>query len=207
MLILLVACGDQAPAATSVLTLEEMPGTFDGSHILDNVGTSVAIQFTSGVPTMCNVAFGIGANYGALTTMPMMGGAIQDHAVTLSGLAPETTYHYRVTLTDEQARVYQSGDLTFVTNASEPSPPATGSEGENVASLAAGATAIGISSNFGGGIPPRILPILKKGQFLEAFRGKGRLSDLIAPIPVHVILNPRTALLGAAQHCLEQPYA
>jgi glucokinase len=59
----------------------------------------------------------------------------------------------------------------------------------------------------GGGIPPRILPILEKGHFLDAFQAKGRLSDLIAPIPVHVILNPRTALLGAAQHGLEQPYA
>jgi glucokinase len=56
----------------------------------------------------------------------------------------------------------------------------------------------------GGGIPPRILPILEKGYFLEAFRAKGRLSDLIAPIPIHVILNPRTALLGAAQHGLEK---
>jgi len=59
----------------------------------------------------------------------------------------------------------------------------------------------------GGGIPPRILPALEKGLFLEAFRAKGRLSELIAPIPVHVILNPRTALLGAAQHGLEQPHA
>jgi hypothetical protein len=151
MLVFLVACGSQAPTGTSVLTLEELPGTFDGPHILDNTGTSVVIQFTSGVPTMCNVAFGIDENYGALTTMPMMGGAIQDHAVTLSGLTPDTAYHYRVTLTDEQARVYQSEDLTFVTNPSEPPPPATGPEGENVASLAAGATVIGVSSNYGGG--------------------------------------------------------
>jgi glucokinase len=58
----------------------------------------------------------------------------------------------------------------------------------------------------GGGIPPRILPILEKDLFLEAFRAKGRLSNLIAPIPIHVILNPRTALLGAAQHGLEQTH-
>jgi glucokinase len=59
----------------------------------------------------------------------------------------------------------------------------------------------------GGGIPPRILPILDKGHFLDAFRAKGRLSDLMAPIPVHVILNPQAALLGAAQHVLEQMHA
>ena len=59
----------------------------------------------------------------------------------------------------------------------------------------------------GGGIPPRILPILENGHFMEAFRAKGRLSDLVARIPVHVILNPKAALLGAAQHGLEQVHA
>src|SRR5438093_3712153 len=38
----------------------------------------------------------------------------------------------------------------------------------------------------GGGIPPRILPLLQGPAFLEAFRAKGRLSDLLAHIPVNV---------------------
>ncbi|GFO57891.1 glucokinase [Geomonas silvestris] len=50
----------------------------------------------------------------------------------------------------------------------------------------------------GGGIAPRILPKLKEPIFLYAFRTKGRLGDLLATIPVKVILNDRTALLGAA---------
>jgi len=54
----------------------------------------------------------------------------------------------------------------------------------------------------GGGIPPRILPALEEGRFLDAFRAKGRMSDLMARMPVHVILNPKVALLGAASHCL-----
>ena len=55
----------------------------------------------------------------------------------------------------------------------------------------------------GGGIPPRILPALKHERFMEAFRHKGRLSGLLAHMPVHVILNPKVALLGAACHGLE----
>ena len=55
----------------------------------------------------------------------------------------------------------------------------------------------------GGGIPPRILPALKQKRFLEAFRHKGRMSDLLARVPVHVILNPKVALLGAACFGLE----
>jgi glucokinase len=55
----------------------------------------------------------------------------------------------------------------------------------------------------GGGIPPRILPLLKRDGFMEAFRYKGRFADLLACVPVHVILNPKAALLGAACHVLE----
>jgi glucokinase len=55
----------------------------------------------------------------------------------------------------------------------------------------------------GGGIPPRILPALEDERFLEAFRRKGRRSDLLARVPLHVILNPKVALLGAACHGLE----
>ena len=52
----------------------------------------------------------------------------------------------------------------------------------------------------GGGILPRILPALQERPFLEAFRHKGRMSGLMDDIPVHVILNPEAALMGAASH-------
>ena len=50
-----------------------------------------------------------------------------------------------------------------------------------------------------GGIAPRILPALRAGSFVAAFRDKGRLSSLMETIPVFVALNPKTALLGAAR--------
>ncbi len=55
----------------------------------------------------------------------------------------------------------------------------------------------------GGGIPPRILSFLENGQFLEAFRSKGRFIKLLDEVPVQVILNPASALLGAASHGLD----
>jgi len=54
----------------------------------------------------------------------------------------------------------------------------------------------------GGGIPPRILPALEQGTFLQSFHSKGRHSDMMERIPVHVILNPDAALLGAASYGL-----
>jgi len=50
----------------------------------------------------------------------------------------------------------------------------------------------------GGGIPPQIIPKLGDGEFMRAFTAKGRFADLLAGIPVRVILNDRTALMGAA---------
>jgi glucokinase len=52
----------------------------------------------------------------------------------------------------------------------------------------------------GGGIAPRILEKLKDGTFMKAFTDKGRLSQLLVNIPVRVILESRTALIGAAAY-------
>ena len=50
----------------------------------------------------------------------------------------------------------------------------------------------------GGGIAPKILPKLKDGAFMRAFADKGRYADLLAAIPVQVVLNDQAALRGAA---------
>jgi glucokinase len=50
----------------------------------------------------------------------------------------------------------------------------------------------------GGGIAPKILPALTDGRFMNAFLAKGPLRQLLANMPVQVILNPRAGLLGAA---------
>ncbi len=50
----------------------------------------------------------------------------------------------------------------------------------------------------GGGIAPKILPLLQRGTFIEAFLSKGRMRPLLEAMPVRVILNDRAALYGAA---------
>ena len=54
----------------------------------------------------------------------------------------------------------------------------------------------------GGGIPPKILPFLEKGPFLDAFRNKGRFRGLLEGIGIRVLLDERTAMLGAARFAL-----
>lgn len=55
----------------------------------------------------------------------------------------------------------------------------------------------------GGGIPPRIISLLDEGAFMERFTNKGRFSELVSRIPVHVICNPKIALMGAALYGME----
>jgi glucokinase len=52
----------------------------------------------------------------------------------------------------------------------------------------------------GGGIAPKILPMLREGAFMSAFVEKGRMRPLLETIPVWVIRNDKTALLGAARY-------
>jgi glucokinase len=55
-----------------------------------------------------------------------------------------------------------------------------------------------------GGIAPRIAPKLRDGAFMTAFRDKGRLSDVLARIPVNIVTNPHVGLIGAAMVAMRQ---
>ncbi|MBI5429347.1 MAG: glucokinase [Nitrosomonadales bacterium] len=50
----------------------------------------------------------------------------------------------------------------------------------------------------GGGIAPKILPLMQSGSFVEAFLGKGRMRPLLEAMPVRVILDDHVALYGPA---------
>jgi glucokinase len=50
----------------------------------------------------------------------------------------------------------------------------------------------------GGGIAPKLLVKLKDGTFMKAFTNKGRYKRLMTSIPVKIVMNQKTALLGAA---------
>lgn len=51
----------------------------------------------------------------------------------------------------------------------------------------------------GGGIAPKIVEELRAPAFLNAFTSKGRMRPLLEAMSVRVILNQKTALLGAAR--------
>ncbi|MBK1640309.1 glucokinase [Chromatium okenii] len=56
----------------------------------------------------------------------------------------------------------------------------------------------------GGGIALKNLAALRSGPFLEGFFDKGRMTSLMHKMPVRVILQPHTPLLGAARFVTTQ---
>jgi len=69
--------------------------------------------------------------------------------------------------------------------------------GAEAGNLALKALAVG-GVYIGGGIAPKIRAKLEDGQFVTAFRDKGRFAPLLADIPVMLVLEPRAPLFGAA---------
>lgn len=49
-----------------------------------------------------------------------------------------------------------------------------------------------------GGIAAKNLALLQSGSFLRAFTSKGRMNSLLESIPVHIVLNSKVGLIGAA---------
>ena len=98
---------------------------------------------------------------------------------------------------DLAGRIYESareGRCPHCVEAYDLFVSAYGSEAGNLALRALATAGVYI----GGGIAPKILPALQSGLFLEAFRAKEPMADLVATIPVSVILNPDSGLVGAA---------
>jgi glucokinase len=56
----------------------------------------------------------------------------------------------------------------------------------------------------GGGIAPKILPILQNGYFMDNFIAKGRFKGMLQNMEVKVSLNQKTALLGAAYFSVDK---
>ncbi|GAB6068779.1 glucokinase [Methylothermus subterraneus] len=55
-----------------------------------------------------------------------------------------------------------------------------------------------------GGIAPKILPVLAEGEFMAGFTAKGRFSELLAQVPVKVVLTTEVVLLGAQAWALQR---
>ncbi len=95
--------------------------------------TSAVLSWTTNEPATATVLYGLSASYGigeaessALSTT---------HSVTLVGLSPGTTYHYRIDAFDAAGNTGATGDLTFSTLSEGTPAPAIVSDAFNQAAL------------------------------------------------------------------------
>jgi glucokinase len=149
--------------------------------------------------------------FGLLTSLATKFGHVSTERV-VSGPGLENIYHYLAEAGDapEQARVRRrmdAGDPSAVI--SDEALAGTDQLSERALAMfvsaygaQAGNLALTVMATGGvyvaGGIAPRIVPKLRDGTFMTAFRNKGRLSDVLARIPVHIIVNQHAGLIGAA---------
>lgn len=114
-------------------------------EIVDITATSARFQFVTTIPIACALVWGESADFGNIATDPSMnGGALIDHNIQLGGLQPDTEYHWRIQGSSADGTIYVDEDYTFHTL------PLSMTNEINLASLAGGATILGVSSNFGG---------------------------------------------------------
>ncbi|MCZ6678834.1 MAG: fibronectin type III domain-containing protein [Candidatus Poribacteria bacterium] len=80
---------------------------------------SVTITWKANETATGEIEYGESTAYGSVA---QSGKARIAHSVQLTGLKPETTYHYRIKVTDLDREVFTSSDLTFQTEAKEAEP-------------------------------------------------------------------------------------
>jgi len=56
----------------------------------------------------------------------------------------------------------------------------------------------------GGGIAPKLISLFTDRTFMQAMIDKGRFTEVMKNIPVKLILEPKTALLGAAYYAMQE---
>lgn len=133
------------PGAHSTTIRADMPPEGEGVGISDVNATAAAatatIHWQSDTPTGSGVSYGDTSDYGSSTVY--INALTTNHTVTVTGLSPETTYHFQVAGLDGGGTPIYSGDNTFITLAVP--PPGTGGTDGNGGTGSPGTTTVPVS--------------------------------------------------------------
>lgn len=129
------AAGNWSTAVTDTIVLDRTAPTISGRTATNITGGTARITWTTNEPATSLVEYGLTTSYGSSTALdPAL---VTAHSVTLTGLAPNTTYNYRVHSTDAAGNERISANSTFRTAAAPDTTPP---------SVPTGLTATAISS-------------------------------------------------------------
>lgn len=98
------------------------PNRISDVRVISVATTSAQISWKTYRSVVCNVDYGTSIYYGSLYREQR---PATEHTAVLSGLQPETLYHFRVQYLDADSASYYSYDYSFKTGeADQPQPPA-----------------------------------------------------------------------------------
>lgn len=111
-----------APYATEVHaeTASSTAPVISGITVTPNA-TSAVVSWNTDVGTNAQVNYGTSSFYGASTTLDTALG--MNHAKTILGLTPNTTYHFQIASANASSTMATSSDQTFTTLSLPPSAP------------------------------------------------------------------------------------
>lgn len=122
----------------------------------------------------------------------------------LSGPGIEALYRFQCRNAKRESASLTAAEISHAALANPPDPIALAALrlfsrilGQTAGDLALVSRAEG-GVYLAGGIAPRILPILQEGGLLAGFRAKGRFSDWMLTLPLHIVTDPDIGLKGAA---------
>jgi len=99
-----------------VSTTDETPPVISQVSSGNVSSTSAAISWNTDEASDSQAEYGLTASYG--NSSPLEVSRVTNHSINISGLSPNTLYHYRVKSRDAAGNLAVSGDFTFVTSAS-----------------------------------------------------------------------------------------
>ncbi len=146
-----ISCGKSEPGTTPQTPTENgdsspdnTPPSITNISASDITETSATITWATDEPATSQVEYGETADYGLSTTLDEE--LVTSHSVSLSGLEPNTIYHFRVKSKDEAGNEAASEDKTFTTSALPDTTPPMISE-VNVSNIAESSATITWTTN------------------------------------------------------------
>ena len=119
---LVVAVGAVSTAHLLLSTNETTPPVIANITVTQRTDTSARINWTTDEPSTTIVDYGLNTGYGSSVTN---GSMVTVHSIPLSGLTPNSTYHFRVRSRDSSGNLATSGNSLFMTNPSQTPPTIT----------------------------------------------------------------------------------
>jgi RNA polymerase subunit RPABC4/transcription elongation factor Spt4 len=134
--------------AASILRLSEVrdttPPKITNVKVTNLVGSSAEITWNTDEPATSQVSYGTSATYGTLQPSQTDTTLQTFHDVSLYGLAPTTTFHFKVTSRDADGNEASSPDATFAT--AQPPGSAIGNSAPDFTLQCADGTSVTLSS-------------------------------------------------------------